>query len=294
MRELIQVALAGVLLGLLYALVAAGLNLVFGVFEILNIAHGEFVFGGAYVSWFIWDAWGWHPFLTVPFAAAAMFVVGVVLQAVLIERVLKESIVVSLILLFGVSLAVQGLGVRWFSVNARTIDYFQGSWEIGGVIIAKSRLSVALVAVPVLVLMHLYLKHTRLGVATKATAQNAQIAEACGINVKRVRYLTMGLGAAMAGVAGSLVISVLPFNPQTGYQYAVIAFVVAVVGGLGSFYGSIAAAIVLGAGQNILAKYTDQQLSFALIYFFLIAILIIRPSGLASLFPSRTRAAVGR
>jgi len=277
------------MIGMIYALMASGLNLIFGVLHVLNIAHGEFMFGGAFVSWFMWNELGFHPLLTVPFAAVAMFLVGVVLQVGLIERVMKENIVVSLILLFGVSLAVQGIGIRLFSVNPRVISHYEGSFDIGGVLLAKSRLTVALAAIPVLVLVHLYLKYSKYGIATKATAQNAEIAEACGINVQRVRYVTMGLAGAMAGVAGSLTIIILPFTPQSGFSYGVIAFVVAVVGGLGSFYGSIVAAVLLGVGQNVLAWKTDQLLSDALIYLFLVAALVIRPSGLASLAKAGTR-----
>ncbi len=289
MTGLVQVASAGLLLGLIYALMAGGLSLIFGVFGVLNIAHGELMFGGAFVSWFMWNGLGVHPLLTVPFAALAMFIVGVLLQVVLVERALNESPVVSLLMLFGVSLVAQGIGIRLFSVNPRVIAYFSGSFEVAGVFIAKSRLAAALVAVPVLLLVHLYLKYSKLGIATKATAQNADIAEACGIDVGRVRYITMGLAAALAGVAGALTIMILPFTPQSGFQFGVIAFVVAVVGGLGSFYGAILAGVFLGVGQNLLAWKTDQLLSDALIFVFLVGVLALRPAGIISMTRSAPR-----
>jgi branched-chain amino acid transport system permease protein len=287
---LLQVLASGLILGCIYALIAGGLNLIFGVFGVLNIAHGEFVLGGAFTAWYLNDGLGWHPLLTVPVAALAMFLAGLVLQRALVERVLQQSAVISLILLFGVSLVVQGLGVRVFGVTDRSISYFSGSFDVFGLFtVSKARLAAVAVAAPVLVAVHCYLRYTKIGIATKATAQNAQIAEACGINVKLVRHLTMGVATGMAGIAGALVILVFPFNPQSGMQYAIIAFVIAVVGGLGSFYGSVVAGLVLGAGQGLVGYYSTAELSVAVMYIFLIAVLILRPSGLASLAKATVR-----
>lgn len=281
MTQFLQVLLAGLLLGLVYALVAGGLNLIFGVFQVLNLAHGEFLVIGAFLSWFLWDGLGLHPLLTVPVAAVVLFVVGVATQRLLVERVLKYSIIVSLILLFGLSILLQGLGLQFFGVNDRTIRYFDGSFEIFGVLISEARVVAGLVAIPVLLLMHLHLKYTRMGVATKATAQNAQIAQACGIDVRRVRVMTMGVSAALAGVAGSLLINLYPLNPQAGFRFAIVAFVVAVVGGLGSFYGSILAGLVVGAAEGLVGLYWDPQISIAAVFLVLVAMLAVRPTGLA-------------
>jgi len=289
MTQFLQVCISGLMLGLVLALMASGLNLIYGVFDVLNIAHGEFMFGGAMVSWFLWDIFGMNPVLTVPFAAISMFGVGVLMHICLIEKVFKESTVVSLILLFGVSIAVQGLAIKFLSVNPKTISYYEGSIQLGSILIPRSRFAASLVALPSLGLAHVFLKYTKHGVATKATAQNAEIAESCGINVRKVRYLTTGIAAALAGVAGSATIMVLPINPQSGYRFAITAFIVAIVGGLGSFYGSIVAAILMAVGQNLLAWKTDQMLADALIYILLLGVLILRPSGLAGLLKSKAR-----
>lgn len=289
MLPLVQVCVSGLMFGLIYALIASGLNLIYGVFDVLNIAHGEFMFGGAMISWFLWNHYGLNPLLTVPFAAIGMFGVGVLLHISLIEKVFKESTVVSLILLFGVSIAAQGLAIKFFSINPKTISYYEGSYEIWGLLIAKSRLAAVFVALPSLGIVHVYLKYSRYGVATKATAQNAEIAESCGINVRKVRYLTTGIAAALAGVAGSATIMVLPFNPQSGYRFAITGFIVAIVGGLGSFYGSIFAALLMAVAQNILAWKTDQMLSDALIYVVLLGVLLFRPTGLAGFLKAKAR-----
>ncbi len=289
MTQLLQVSISGLMLGLVLALMASGLNLIYGVFDVLNIAHGEFMFGGAMVSWFLFDVFGMNPLITVPFAAISMFGFGVLMHICLIEKVFKESTVVSLILLFGVSIAVQGLAIRFLSINPKTISYYEGSIQLGSILIPRSRLAAASVALPSLALAHVFLKYTKHGVATKATAQNAEIAESCGINVRRVRYLTTGIAAALAGVAGSATIMVLSINPQSGYRFAITAFIVAIVGGLGSFYGSIVAAILMAVGQNVLAWKTDQMLADALIYILLLVVLLLRPEGLSGLLKSRAR-----
>ena len=289
MTQFLQVCISGLMLGLVLALMASGLNLIYGVFDVLNIAHGEFMFGGAMISWLLWDVFGMNPLLTVPFAAISMFGVGVLMHVCLIEKVFKESTVVSLILLFGVSIAVQGLAIKFLSVNPKTISYYEGSIQLGSILLPRSRLAAASVALPSLALAHIYLRYTKYGVATKATAQNAEIAESCGINVRRVRYLTTGIAAALAGVAGSATIMILPINPQSGYRFAITAFIVAIVGGLGSFYGSIVAAILMAIGQNVLAWKTDQMLADALIYILLLAVLVLRPTGIAGLLKTKAR-----
>lgn len=284
MRAFLQVLVAGLLLGLIYALLAGGLNLIFGVFGVLNVAHGEFLFAGAFLSWFLWSDLGFHPLLTVPLAALFLFVIGITLQLLLVERVLRYTIVVSLILLFGISILVQGVSLELFGVNDRIVRHFAGSFDVFGLFsVSKARVTIGLIAIPVLLAMHLYLRYTRMGVATKATAQNAEIAQSCGIDIRRVRVLTMGLSAAMAGIAGSLLINIFALNPQSGFRFAIIAFVVSVVGGLGSFYGSIAAGLLIGGAEGLVTLYWDAQISVAAVFMFLVVVLAVKPSGLGGL-----------
>lgn len=282
MSDLLQVAIAGVAIGLIYALLAGGLTLIFGVFEVLNVAHGELLVAGALITYYLWDATGIHPLLTLPASAVLLFAVGMFLQWALIERVLRHGIIVSLIMLFGVGLALVGLGVQFLGVNARSVPYYSGALSFGSVAVSMSRIVVVAVAVPILVAMSLYLSRSRLGIATKATAQNAQIAEACGIDVRRIRMVTMGLASAMAGVAGSLLILVFPLDVQSGLNYVIIAFVVAVVGGLGNYAGSVVAGLLLGVAGGVVTLYANAQLSVAAAFLLLVVMLVVRPAGLLS------------
>ncbi|MDH3729715.1 MAG: branched-chain amino acid ABC transporter permease [Acidimicrobiia bacterium] len=279
MSDLIQILLAGITIGVVYALVAGGLNLIFGVFDVLNAAHGEFIMLGAFTTYQLWSE-GLHPLLTLPISAVAMFLLGIVVQLVFVEPVLKSSTIISFILLFGLGAVIRSLTLLIAGANDRVVFHYQGSVEIFGAFISKGRLTVLAVAVPLLVATHVYLKYSRLGVATKATAEHADIAEACGINVRLVRLLTMGIAAALAGVAGSLIAFLFPVNAQTGFTFIIIAFVVAVVGGLGNFYGSILAGILIGVAQALVGFYIDSELSLGVSYLALVVVLLVRPTGL--------------
>ncbi|MDH3462600.1 MAG: branched-chain amino acid ABC transporter permease [Acidimicrobiia bacterium] len=279
MTDLAQIVLAGVSVGVIYALVAGGLTLVFGVFDVLNAAHGEYLMLGAFISFLLWEA-GVHPLLTLPVSAVAMFVLGVGVQTVFVEPVLKRAPVVSFILLFGLSAVIRSVVLIFAGANDRVIFHYEGSVEILGAFLSKGRLLVLAISIPVLLGAHLYLKYSRFGVATKATAENPDVAEACGINVKMIRLSTMGVAAAIAGVAGSLVAFLFPINAQTGFTFIIISFVVAVVGGLGNFYGSILAGILVGVAQQLGSFYIASEISLGLAYAALLLTLLIRPQGI--------------
>lgn len=282
MTPLLQVLVAGLLLGLVYAIIGGGLSLAFAVLRVLNLAHGGLVVIGAFTSWILWTDVGLHPILTIPLSALFLFFIGVLLQATLVEPVLRYGIITSLTLLFGVSLVIQGLGLYFFGVTDRVIRHFEGSIAVFGTLnVSIGRLVVGALAIPVLLGVHLYLNYTRLGVATKATAQNAQISQACGINIRRIRILTMGYAAAMAGVAGSLLVNLFPISPQSGLEFGVTALIVAIVGGLGSFYGAIGAGIFIGAVNGVVSLYWSSQATPIALFLLLAFVLVIRPSGLA-------------
>lgn len=280
--SVLQVALAGVGIGFVYALLAAGLNLVFGVFEVLNIAHGQFLYGGAIVTYLLWSVTGINPLWTIPISAAAMFMAGAAVQVALVEKVLKHGLITALLLLFGVAVLGQGIGLATMGVGERSVRFGAGSLQLAeGLRVSNVRLIAIAVCVPLFILMHLYLTRTRLGVATKATAQNPEIAQSCGIDVRKIRTITMGISCALAGVAGSLIILMFPLTPQSTLPFAITAFLVAVVGGMGSFKGSIIAGVLYGVGEGLAAYATDSRTAVALGFALLIVVLLVRPGGIA-------------
>jgi branched-chain amino acid transport system permease protein len=209
-----QVVISGVLSGALYAMVALGLALIFGVMRVINIAHGSLLMLGAYVTFFLYSRAGLNPFLTVPIAMAGLFVVGVVLQRTLVFRVVDAPELSSLLLTFGISIALVNLAQNAFTSDLRAVEYITGSWIVrvpglgrdGGLALAlsKPRFIAFLFAGVVTALAFLFLKTTRLGKAIRATSQSREVAMVCGINVARIHLITFGLASALAAGGGAL------------------------------------------------------------------------------------------
>ena len=176
-----QVIISGVLSGALYAMVALGLALIFGVMRVINIAHGPLLMLGAYVTFFLYSRLGVNPFLTVPVAMAALFVVGVLLQRTLVFRVVDAPELSSLLLTFGISIALVNVAQNLFTSDLRAVEYITGSWSLGGLALSKPRFIAFVFALAVTGGAFLFLKTTRLGKAIRATSQSREVALVCGI-----------------------------------------------------------------------------------------------------------------
>lgn len=277
---LLQIAVGGLLLGAVYALAAAGLNLVFGVMRIVNFAHGDLMILGAYASYWAWELFGLNPLLSLLVSIPLLFVLGWVLQLALVNRVVGQPPLMSLILMWGVSLVIINAGLLAWTSNVRSVPYFSGGIEIAGVSISRARGVAFAAALLLSLLVFLFLQRTRWGKAIRATAQSAEMALVCGIDVRRVRLLTFALAAAMAGAAGSLLITVLPVSPGIGPTFLLKSFAIIVIGGLGSFPGAFLGALVVGVLESFSAFALNAQIADAVVFFALITFLVVRPSGL--------------
>jgi branched-chain amino acid transport system permease protein len=277
---LLQLAVGGLLLGAVYALAASGLNLVFGVMRIVNIAHGELMMLGAYVAYWLWELYGVNPLVALLISIPTLFLVGWVLQLVLVNRVVGQPPLMSLILMWGVSLLMINLGLLAWTSNVRSVPYFSGGVEIAGASISRSRGVAFTAAVLLSFAVFLFLQRTRWGKAIRATAQSAEMALVCGIDVKRVRLLTLGLAAAMAGAAGNLLITVFAVSPGMGPTFLLKSFAIIVIGGLGSFPGAFIGALVVGLLESFSAFALNAQAADAVVYVALILFLVFRPAGL--------------
>jgi len=278
--QVIQVLVGAVLFGCIYALVGSGLNLVWGVCNILNAAHGQFLVLGAYITWIMTAKAGLNPLLSLPVSAVILFIVGALTQYGLMEWLATSSVMVSFLLLFGLGLALESLTLWAFGATARSVTLYQGAITVGQISISYDLLAITIISVAVFVAMHIYLRYSKLGVATAATGQNYQIAQACGINVKMIRILTMGLASAMAGLAGSCLVFAEPIDPNSGFNYVTIAFVVLILGGLGSFYGAIVAGVLVAAATGLVELWTNGNIATSVEYLILPVVLLIRPTGL--------------
>jgi branched-chain amino acid transport system permease protein len=278
--DLIQVIVSGLLLGGVYALFAAGLNMIFGVLRVINLAHGELMMLGAYVTYWLVAETDINPLLTLPISAVSIFLAGAMIERSLVERVIGQPLLSSLLLTFGLSTLLMGTALSLWTANFRSVPYLTGSIEVFGLDLSKTRLVAFAIALGVTGATFAFLRYSTFGKAIRATAQHAEVAQVCGIDIRRVRLVTFGLGSAMAGVAGSLVAMIFTVSPEMGRMFIGRAFAIVVLGGLGSFAGAFLGALILGVAETVAAYYTDTQLAEGVAYAVLVLVLLVRPSGL--------------
>jgi branched-chain amino acid transport system permease protein len=275
-----QVVISGVLSGALYAMVALGLALIFGVMRVINIAHGALLMLGAYVTFFLYSQAGLNPFLTVPIAMATLFVVGVLLQKSLVARVVDAPELSSLLLTFGISIALVNVAQNVFSSDLRAVEYVTGSWLVGGLALSKPRAIAFVFAAAVTALAFLFLKTTRLGKAIRATSQSREVAMVCGVDVARIHLVTFGLASALAAGGGALLAVIVAIQPEMGGVWTFKSFLVIVLGGAGNYPGALLGGLLLGLVEQLASLFLTTQLSEVVAYVLLVLVLLIRPTGL--------------
>lgn len=282
MSSFFQATVYGLLQGGLLALVAVGFSLVWGVMNIVNLAHGSFVILGAYVAWELNRSAGIDPFLGMLAAAAVMFVVGYLLQRLLVNLVVNAPIFVTLLLTFGIDLlVVQGMNIV-FSADYRSIgtSYASQSLGLGDVRVPYGRLLAFAVAIIVTLLLVTLINRTRIGLSITATGMDRGAARLMGIPARHVYALTFGIAAALAGLAGAMVGTVGTFQPADAGNYTLLAFVIAVLGGLGNMYGALAGGLLIGLVEAWGGQYLPGTWVNAIAFLALVLVLIFRPSGL--------------
>jgi branched-chain amino acid transport system permease protein len=277
-----QVIISGILSGALYAMVSLGLALIFGVMRVINVAHGPLLMLGAYVTYFLFSRLGLNPYLTVPVSMVVMFFVGVILQRTLVFRVVNAPELSSLLLTFGISIALVNLAQLVFTSDLRAIEYLTRSFVVGPFAISGSRFIAFLFAAAVTALSFLFLQRTKLGKAIRATSQSAEVAMVCGIDVGRVHMITFGLGAALAAGGGSLIAVVIAIQPEMGQVWTFKSFLVIVLGGAGNYPGALLGGLLLGLVEQLASLFLTTQLSEVVAYLLLVVVLLLRPSGLLS------------
>jgi branched-chain amino acid transport system permease protein len=275
-----QVIVSGILAGGLYAMVALGLALIFGVMRVINIAHGPLLMLGAYVTFFLYSRLDMNPFLTVPVSMAALFVVGMVLQRSLVFRVVDAPELSSLLLTFGISIALVNLAQLVFTSDLRAVEYITGAWLVGGLALSKPRVIAFAFAAGVTALAFVFLKRTRLGKAIRATSQSREVAMVCGVDVGRIHMITFGLASALAAAGGSLLAVIVAIQPEMGQVWTFKSFLVIVLGGAGNYPGALLGGMLLGLVEQLASLFLTTQLSEVVAYVLLVVVLLVRPTGL--------------
>jgi branched-chain amino acid transport system permease protein len=279
---LAQVLVNGVLLGGLYAVMALGLALVWGVLNIVNLAHGAFIMLGAYASWYLYTGAHIDPFLGLPITAVVMFLLGYALQRGLLNMVVRAPMFNTLLITFGLEVVLTYLAQLAFSADFRTINppYAGNSFQIGPVTLPLARVLAFGVAIVLTLAMWLFLLHTRLGRAIRATAQNLVAARLYGVEPRHLYAVTFGLGIALAGAAGGLYGTVSQINPYIGATLTAKSFAISIIGGLDNPLGVIVGGLFLGIVESLTALYIGPTYSDVASFGILLLVLVVRPSGL--------------
>jgi len=275
-----QVVVSGLLSGALYAMVALGLALIFGVMRVINIAHGPFLMLGAYTTYVLYTAVGLNPYLTLPVSMLLLFALGALLHRTLVFRVVDAPELSSLLLTFGISIAVVNLVQLAFTSDLRAVEYLTGSWGVGRLAFSKSRTVAFAVAAAITAGAFLFLARTKLGKAIRATSQSREVAMVCGIDVQRVHLITFGLAAALAAAGGTLLSVIVAIQPEMGQVWTFKSFLVIVLGGAGNYPGARLGGLLLGLIEQLTSLFLTTQLTEAVAYVLLVAVLLVRPTGL--------------
>ncbi len=275
-----QVVVSGLLSGALYAMVALGLALIFGVMRVINIAHGPFLMLGAYTTYVLYTAVGLNPYLTLPVSMLLLFALGALLHRTLVFRVVDAPELSSLLLTFGISIAVVNLVQLAFTSDLRAVEYLTGSWGVGRLAFSKSRTVAFAVAAAITAGAFLFLARTKLGKAIRATSQSREVAMVCGIDVQRVHLITFGLAAALAAAGGTLLSVIVAIQPEMGQVWTFKSFLVIVLGGAGNYPGALLGGLLLGLIEQLTSLFLTTQLTEAVAYVLLVAVLLVRPTGL--------------
>lgn len=281
MSLLPQTIINGIMLGSVYAMVALGLTLIFGILEIPNFAHGALYMIGAFIAFFCITSLGVSYWIALVLSLAALFIAGMVIERFIFRPFYKQPHVSSFIVAVGLILILEnGALVLWGADFRRISPPNSGIINLLGITVTFQRLIVILFAALLIIAIHVFIKKTRLGAAIEATSQNREGAQLMGINTSFVGQVTFGLGTALAAVAAVLVAPILLISATMGESVIAMAFVIIILGGMGSFIGAVVGGYVIGLLETLVSTYVTSYYVEALIFGILVLVLAVKPTGL--------------
>lgn len=279
---LLQTLLSGVLIGFIYALVAVGLTMIFGVMDIVNFAHGEFLMLGMYASFWGFSLWALDPLFTLPLTALMLFALGASIYHLIIRRIIHAPMLSQIFTTFGLMILFRGLAQFFWTPNFRAISHsiVQGKVTLSGLQFGLPQIVAAGGSIVITGALWWFLQRTRLGAALEATAADKEAAALMGIDVQKMFALAWGIGAACAGVAGVLLSTFFPIFPDVGANFILIAFVTVALGGFGSVAGAFWAGIIVGIVEVFGGFLVGPQYKLALVLAMYLLVVLLRPQGL--------------
>lgn len=278
----IQILLNGLLLGGLYALIAIGFSLVWGVLNVINILHGTFIVLGSYIAYFAYLYFGIHPFISIVISGSVLFCLGYVIQSGIINRVIAAPVLMTLTLTFGLDLLLNNAMLIAFTADYRKLILTDpmGSYEFWGLILPLNRVSAVGLAALLTFGLYRFLRDSNIGRAIVAVRMDREAATLMGVHVNRINAITFALGALMAGAAGAIFSIIYPISPINSGLFLSKAFVICILGGLGSVPGALVGGIALGIIESFGALFFGPEHAVTISFVVLIALLIFRPTGI--------------
>jgi branched-subunit amino acid ABC-type transport system permease component len=278
--ELLVFLIDGLLLGFVYGIAAMGLSLIWGVMNVINLAHGPLISLGGFGVYLLFTAFGVNPYLALILAGAIGLLFGVGMYWVSIHRVIDAPHLSTLLATFSVNMVIIGVGTAVFSTTPRNVAYDLGSLTFGSITIPISRLIAAVISLLVAAGLYAFLYRTRPGKYVRAVANNRSAAELMGIHSSQILALSFGLGTMLAATAGGLISTIFPFTILSGSSYELKSFVICVLGGLGNPIGALAGGLILGVMEGIIPAFLPITWVPVLEFLLFVLILLFRPSGL--------------
>jgi branched-chain amino acid transport system permease protein len=277
---LLQILVNGVLLGGLYGLMALGMALIWGVLNVVNLAHGALIMLGGYVVYYLFTGVGIDPFMALPIAALVMFVLGYLLQRYILNLIVRSPMLNTLLITFGLNVVITYLAQLLFSADFRTINpgYAGMNFNVGGITVPVVSLAAFVIALVLATLVWLLLNRASLGRAIRATSQNLVAARLYGVDPRRIYAITFGIGAALAGISGGLFGVLTHLTPYVGASLTAKSFVIAILGGLTNPFYVIVGGIVVGIAEQLASLYLGSTYTDVISFGLLVVILIVRPA----------------
>ena len=280
--DLLQQVVNSFLIGSVYALVAIGLTLIWGVMNIVNFAHGEFLMIGMFVAFWCYTLLHLDPIFSIPICAAVLFILGAASYRFIVSKVMTGPILAQLVVTFGLSIFLANLAVLLWTPDFRLIEkpLLTGTWTLGSIQLSIPKFAASLGSVLVSAGILLFLKKTKTGKAILAVEMNRESALLVGINTERINALSFGVGAALVGIAGAFLSMYYYIYPQVGGLFGLISFCIVALGGFGSIEGAFIAGILVGFVQTLGGYYFDPAYKYALVFLVYLITVWIRPQGL--------------
>lgn len=286
LEVLLQGVVSGLLMGFIYALIAAGLSLIFGLMEIVNFAHGEFLMLAMFGTFFAWSLWALDPLVALPLTAAALFLLGAVTYLGVIRWILEAPMLAQIFATFGLAIFLRSLAQFLWGVDFRLVKnpLVQGRISLAGLYIGLPQLVASLAALAAFAFLYWFITRTETGLALQATAQDRQAAALMGINTQRMFALGWGIGSACVGVAGALLAVFFYIFPDVGGTFALLAYVAVALGGFGNVPATLAGGVVVGLVEVLGGLLIAPAYKYALVFALYLAAVLWRPQGLFGKF----------